>query len=391
MKKLNILFLTTVDPNNKQSWSGITYYINLAISRYHHTSWIGPLNVPKRFNRLVWLKERLDKILNRKFTIHSKINAYAFGKALKPELKKRKFDFILAAAGESELLACLPPNLPVVYVADSTFSNMVNYYPWHTGLSASALKQGNRVQELAIKKSLHIIFSSEWASDSAKTVYGANAQKLSVLPFGANLETIPDKETVLNKASSEICRLLFVGVDWERKGGNIAYYTLLELIGRGIKAHLTIIGCEPDIPRTEHVTIIPFLNKNHPDQGTIYYETLLNSDFMILPTRADCTPVVFSEAAAFGVPVITTNTGGISSIIKQEITGVMLSLEAKAPDFADAIERIWTDKKIFREMVRNSRSEYDKRLNWEHWVREFNRILERIVPASENSEVFSAP
>ncbi|HSZ32759.1 MAG TPA: glycosyltransferase family 4 protein, partial [Puia sp.] len=159
---------------------------------------------------------------------------------------------------------------------------------------------------------------------------------------------------------------------------------------RGIKAHLTIIGCEPDIPQTDHITIIPFLDKTDPDQGMIYYEKLLNADFMILPTRADCTPVVFSEAAAFGVPVITTNTGGISSIIKQQITGIMLSLEAKAPEFADAIERVWTDKKIFQEMVRNSRSEYDKRLNWEHWIREFNRILERIVPASENSEVFSA-
>ncbi|WP_137463714.1 glycosyltransferase, partial [Escherichia coli] len=45
---------------------------------------------------------------------------------------------------------------------------------------------------------------------------------------------------------------------------------------------------------------------------------------LLLPTIADCYGMVFCEAAAFGLPVVATDTGGVSSIVINERTGILI-------------------------------------------------------------------
>lgn len=33
---------------------------------------------------------------------------------------------------------------------------------------------------------------------------------------------------------------------------------------------------------------------------------------LLLPTRAECAGIVFNEASAYGVPILLTDTGGVS-------------------------------------------------------------------------------
>src|SRR5205085_11401359 len=64
-----------------------------------------------------------------------------------------------------------------------------------------------------------------------------------------------------------------------------------------------------------------FISKTDLKQEMRLCKLIASSDFLILPSQADCTPVVFSEANAFGLPCIASNVGGHTSIIKDGLNG----------------------------------------------------------------------
>src|SRR5260370_21070462 len=88
---------------------------------------------------------------------------------------------------------------------------------------------------------------------------------------------------------------------------------------------------------------------------------------MILPASNDFVPMVFSEASAFGLPVITTNTGGVPGIITEGENGFMLPLSARGPEYADLIAGIYRDDQRYAELVASTRAAFEKRLNWDAW------------------------
>jgi glycosyltransferase involved in cell wall biosynthesis len=123
------------------------------------------------------------------------------------------------------------------------------------------------------------------------------------------------------------------------------------------------------------MTIIPFLDKNDARQAHELEKLYAMSDFLILPTRADAAPNVFKEANAFGLPVITTDTGGIASIICNGENGYMLPLAARGDDYADLIAGIYHDKQRYLRLAQSSRAAFEERLNWDVWGRRVHEIL----------------
>jgi glycosyltransferase involved in cell wall biosynthesis len=386
-KRYRIAFLSQENPSDKRTWSGITYHLHKQLSRFHDVHWMHANDLTLTQRRLLSLWNRIAERLGWKFTSHYFLNAFFLGRTLSQKLKNENVDFIVVGAGESELIAYLRTKIPVVHIADTTFGNMVNYYPWHTGLCRLALKQGNRIEQKTIQKAAHLVYSSHWAANSAIRHYGADANRVSVLSFGANLSHLPDRSEVERKSFGNRCHLLFLGVQWERKGGPLVYQTFLALRKKGLDCRLTIVGCAPSFPEDADVTVIPFLNKNDKQQSEQLFQILMSTSFLFVPTRADCTPIVFSEAAAFGVPVITTQTGGVGSVIKEGQNGYCLPPDATAAEYSELIETIWRDKKRYNDLKLSSRAEYDLRLNWQTWVTKFNAILESVAAANQKSRL----
>jgi glycosyltransferase involved in cell wall biosynthesis len=221
---------------------------------------------------------------------------------------------------------------------------------------------------MAISKARKIIYSSDWVAKSAINHYGADPEIIDIIPLGANIENKPDANKIFDKLVNSKCNLVFIARDWERKGGKIVIETFTSLIDMGIDTQLFIIGCQP-YPDVQHKKIhkIGFLDKNIPSEAQRFSEILSNSNFLLLPTRADCSPIAIVEANAYGIPVITTNVGGIPAIIKNGKNGYMLTLSAKGHEYAKIISDIFNDKAAYQNMIQNSRKEYDDRLNWDKW------------------------
>jgi len=272
----------------------------------------------------------------------------------------------------------LSPNLDVVFVSDATPKLLNDTYKIYLSeedyISASQLEMGT------MSRANKIVYSSEWAANSATYDYHADSNKIEVVPFGANLDTIPPADALFKKCSNTRCRLLFIGKEWQRKGGIIAYQTLLSLLKRGVDAELVMVGTvtPPDVQH-EKLTVIPFLNKNRPQDYKKFSQLLLETHFLILPTRADCTPVVIGEANAYGVPAIATDVGGIPTMIRNGYNGYVLPLSALADDYADLIANTFSDKDNYKQLVRFSRLEYDTRLNWDKWAERLHQIVVKTI------------
>ena len=256
---MKVGFASRLSPLDKKTWSGTSYYTYQQIKKN---------NEVEIFNyKWTWLLREwltMQKSLNRKiFKKHTSVEflkSYAkyFSKQLQKELKKRPVDVLFVSAS-SQLIAYLETDIPIIYMTDATFQQLQGYYTNFSNLAAYNIKQGIELDKKAFQHASHCMLASEWNNNSAIKDYRIDANKISVVPCGANLDKIPDASE-LNMETSGQCRLLFLGVEWDRKGGDIALETFRLLKQNGMNPHLHIIGCAPphDLTQEKNITIILF-------------------------------------------------------------------------------------------------------------------------------------
>jgi len=298
-------------------------------------------------------------------------------------LLKNKYDLIVVPA-TSTFIPYLKTDIPIAYIGDSTVQNTMDYYPALTNLYSFSIRETLAIEQEALNKSALLTYPSKWASDSAIKDFNIPASRVFTIPFGANMDNVPNREHVLSKKLGGVCNLLFLGVDWERKGGAIAFDAFIELNKMGIDTRLTICGCvPPEEFKHPKLTVIPFLDKNKEDQKEKFDEMFFHSDFLILPTRRECFGVAFCEASAFGLPSIATDTGGVSGAIIEGKNGFLLPLSASGKDYAEVIAAIFRNEGKYYSLVKESRNLYETTLNWDKWAEDFKNALQKIESVSK--------
>jgi len=110
--------------------------------------------------------------------------------------------------------------------------------------------------------------------------------------------------------------------------------------------------------------VIPFLNKNKKEDAEILRKLYIESNFFIMPSRKEFYGVVFCESAAFGLPVLSSITGGIPTIVKDGVNGYLLPLSADGKDYAEKIIEI-INSGTYEHLCNSSRQRYEEVLNWD--------------------------
>lgn len=379
---MKIAYLTVNDPLDKRSWSGTTYYIGQALQRYvGDVDFLGPVQPPWLIDKILRATAKATRIIFRKEynTKYSLLFSWYAARALKKKMRGRSYDFVVAPAASTEF-SFFSTKLPSVYISDTTFELISHYYHKEFGkISAFSKWEGNLLEKRSLRKSSLIIYSSHWAQQSAIKDYGIAPKRIGVMPLGANMDIVPDRRTIFDKEKNGTLTLLYLAVEWERKGGPIAFAALQELHRRGIKARLIVCGCVPP-PEFSHpsMEVIPFLNKNKQEDHERFIRLLSQCHFLILPTRADCSLLVACESNAYGMPAITTATGGVTDIVKDGVNGYCLPYEAAGADYAAIIAEIFNDKERYHNLIRTSRQRYEQALNWEQWAKGFQSLIKGI-------------
>ena len=169
---------------------------------------------------------------------------------------------------------------------------------------------------------------------------------------------------ISNRSFNKI-KLLFIGVDWQRKGGANAVSVANMLNERGIKTELHLVGCDPKIDLPDFVVLHGFISKQSKDGLNKLKRLFLQSHFLIVPSLAEAFGIVFAEASSFGVPSLATNVGGIPSAVRDGINGKLFPLSASPKEYCDFIISTIQSKEKYVALALSSYKEYKERLNWD--------------------------
>lgn len=371
MQQIRVGFFSAKDYLDKTELSGVIYNTHKAL-KLRDMEVIGFRNPITHSQYVKKIKRNINKFVKAK-NASIREDKEKFARAVQKRIKATPCDLLFCPFSSTEL-SFLETSLPIVYLSDATAKQINETYNIYSTTEDFIL--ASQEETAAISRANKLVYSSEWAANSAVSDYGADPNKIEIVPLGANVENVPEVSQILNKCLSSKCRLLFIGTNWTRKGGNIAFETLVSLINQGIDAELLMVGCNvPPEFKHERVKVMPFLNKNIPQQQEKYFNLLLESHFLISPTRADCSPMVFAEANAYGIPVITTDVGGIPTIIRNGRNGYMFPLSATSDEYANLIATNFSDKDSYEQLVLFSREEYETRLNWNTWGQRLHQIF----------------
>ena len=376
---MRIALVTTTDARDRRSWSGIFHGMLGALERHvGSVDCIGPLRSP-----LVPVGKAVDRAtrlaLGRAYDwSHSTVVARSYVRTLDTRLARKHYDFIFAPAAATAI-AFLRTQVPIIYSSDATVALSEQYYRPERTLAFSK-RAGENIERLAIRRARMLVYPTNWVASSAIHEYGALPDRVHVIPYGANLESPPAREEIGHRRPGPVCRLLLLGVDWDRKGGDVAVEALEALRRRGIPAELTVCGCTPPSKlRGDGLRVIPFLDKNEPGDRLELHRLLLNSDFLILPTRAEAYGIVFCEAAAYGLPVLSAATGGVPDVVTHGVTGVLLPPASRGDAYAAVAWQLWRDSERYETMAAAARDAYDLRLNWAAWGRRVGELLNQMA------------
>lgn len=356
--------------HDKTSWSGLIYKIRESIENSGcEVVWI-PCRPNTKLAKLLRLWNEFWHGKNTMF-YHTNLCYRLYASSIDMNLVE-KCD-ILFFPGASQMCKFRDFGKPIINYSDSNFRIMCNYY-WDN-VTNWQFEVGDKLEQAAIDHSRIVIRAAHWASDSVINDYKYPAEHTYVLRFGANLD---DCDISINQPyTAGRLNILFSGVDWKRKGGDIAVKTAELLSEKGIDVKLHIVGIRhlpEEYQNHPLINFVGFLNKTNKEQYKRYVEVVKNSHILLLPTRAECAGIVFGECSAYGIPIYTFDTGGIPDYVENGVNGYRINYNQGASAFADKIIESLTPE-TQKTLHDGCLKMYADKLNWKVWSKEFREIL----------------
>jgi glycosyltransferase involved in cell wall biosynthesis len=160
---------------------------------------------------------------------------------------------------------------------------------------------------------------STWAANSLRR-QGIPDSRIQVLSPGIDLDRWQPPAGRLTSVGP--LRLLFVGGDFKRKGGDI----LLTAMRSALRGR-----CELDIVTHDPVEPCPGVRVHRAEPNSDLLRRLYaEANIFVMPTRAECFGIATIEAMACGLPVIVGDVGGVRDIIDHGETGWLIPPDGRA-------------------------------------------------------------
>lgn len=379
---MKISYITPYDASDIHNWSGLGYYIAKSFeNQCVDIDYIGSLHIQTE-NILKLKRWGYKQFVGKDFDILRKPRVIK--KFTKQIIDRLKPDTDIIFSPGSGPIAFLETNKPKIFYTDATFAGMVGFYNSFSNLSSETIKHGNQLEQQALDTCSLAIYSSEWAAKTAIDLYNADRAKIKIVPFGANIEcnrTYQDIDNIIQSRSVNECNLLFMGVDWERKGGNIALNIAKELNDAGLKTTLFIVGLN-EVPidfLPDFAINLGFISKSNAEGVQQINELFTKSHFLLVPSVAEAYGLVFCEANSFGLPAISHKVGGITTIIRDDVNGKTFLSGTEVSIWSNYIMEVFTNKNRYRDMCLSSFNEYQYRLNWDVAGKTIINLLKELV------------
>ena len=387
---MRVLFISSSQTSDdKKAWSGTVYKSFQALKRAGYV-----------LDYLCALRDYKQTFLDKLICTYWLRIPAKFGKATRMDESfysvrifrqtLQNFDYspydIIFVPTHIAIINAIPKNIKakIVHLVDATVDSLFEYYTEFSNLWFHNYWEAHYLGKKAFKRSDLLIASSDWCKRNAIDQYGISPDKIAVVEFGANIDDSDITEIKHYYRPDKPLRIYWSGVNWERKGGDVAFDCCRELIKRGYQIEFHITGMKElpkDITNQTWVYNHGFLNKNNPEE----YKRLINimsiQDIFLFPSKAECSSIALCEANAFGLPCFVYDTGGTANYVENGKNGYMLPLNATGTEFANQIETSLVEDSLSG-LSANARKKYKECLNWTTWSKKVKFEIENIVNQS---------
>ena len=236
--------------------------------------------------------------------------------------------------------------------------------------------------EKEVYQNAELIFTtSDFCSRSVIEDYDIPAEKVICVHSGINLKHGLNDHTEKTYDSKNI---LFVGVEWKRKGGPQLVEAFTEIKKRHPTATLTIVGINADDVDRRYLEVqgLNFTGFVQSENLEAYF---MNAQVFCLPSLVDPSAVALIEAYSYFLPVVSTRVGGTPSRVVDGKTGLLVEPD-DVGSLIDKLNTLLSDPDMCREYGKNGNKLKDEHFTWEqvsnkirHHIESFERSSQKTV------------
>lgn len=263
-----------------------------------------------------------------------------------------------------------PLRVPLIYDTDASYeqlNNMSREYFDREPTTGAAFRIRSRLERGLLNQVTIATPWSRWAAEGLVKA-GLPPRRIRVSPPGVDVERwiVPKRRS---QAGDRPLRLLFVGGNFKRKGGDL----LLRAVVGPLRGLVVLdVVTRDEVPFHEGVEVHR-AEANSPALMDLYAQ----ADVFVLPTRAECFGIAAVEALASGLPVMMTDVGGAKEIVKHDENGWLIS--PTVDSIVETVRTIACQPALLPAMARNARNDAEQRFDASRNHRELADLIHDVV------------
>lgn len=377
---MKVVFATIGNTRDIRRGSGTPYYLWQSLLKAGvEVHLVGPLivKIPLISRLFKWCSKKARK---RYLSYRDPFVGKRLGSAVRKSLGGIDYDVLLT--NDYSIAGYVGTKKPVVLYTDDAFLKKYsdNINPRLGNLSFCSAFYCQLTTKRGLQKADMCCFASQFALDAAVD-YGFFSE-YKVIPYGANIDDVKDEpersiEKIVKKGRID---LLFVGKDWEGKGGQVAVKVATELNNRGVESHLHVVGVDlSDRIKEDFVYFYGLLNKDVQSEKEQLEALYRACDVLIIPSKAEGYGLVFVEAAAYGMPSLAYDSTGVKTSVKNGSSGILLAPGTGPEGFAEVILNWFKNPDSYQHLCHGARAFYESDANWAGSVQKLIKELESLL------------
>lgn len=240
------------------------------------------------------------------------------------------------------------------------------------GLTANDVRQRHARQCRVYERAAGVLAMSHWFARQLVEESGLPQEKVHVVQPGRSAVRADGKPIAVSARERPRRRLLTVGTDFLRKGGELTV-AALAVLRREVDPAITLTVAGP--PTWPLAGPIPpgvrYLGAQPPDAVAGLYDT---HDLFVMPSRFEAFGIVFAEAVARGLPCVARDAYAMPEVVQPGVTGALVTGDDPAE-----LARVIADTLADDALYANCRDRAEDNAAWFTWDRAGRQAVEAMT------------
>jgi len=311
-------------------------------------------NGPNKFNKNLPRLEKFEKFKINRTHVWFSLKLFFINSSMFKQIEKDKPDIIhsIGLRSYQSIVAWrVSKKLEIPMIISDQGGLTTHPFLTESGI---ILKMLYKIQNYFIKKIINDSTAISAANEYEKEIFlGINKKsRIEIIRNGVNLKTLISKEKFREKYKINSKFVLFVGRFSKSKGIETLIHSFNKIKNEKkiIDVKLVIMGVDFGFEKSMEKLIKKFnleekilLIKNPPREDVI--SAYGESEFLILPSQWELSPLVPLESFAFKKPVISTRSHGIPFTVQDGKNGILVEPE-NSDELSNAITKLVLDDEL---------------------------------------------